>query len=86
MNNDGVVIESNYKRVTARANINHKVKDFIRTGMNLSYMHSEKEGGGNMLDYASMIQTMDSLAVDGSGALAHVPVQYADGTWGHYPR
>lgn len=86
LNNDGVVIESNFKRVTARANINHKVKDFIRTGMNLSYMHSEKNGGGNMLDYASMIQTMDSLAVDGTGALVHVPVQYADGSWGHYPR
>lgn len=86
MNNDGIVRASNYKRLTARANINHKIKDFIRTGLNLSYMHSEKEGGGNMLSYASMIQTMDTLAVDGSGALQHVPVQYPDGTWGHFPR
>lgn len=86
MNNDGIVRASNYKRLTARANINHKIKDFIRTGLNLSYMHSEKEGGGNMLNYASMIQTMDTLAVDGSGALLHVPVRYPDGTWGHFPR
>lgn len=86
MNNDGIVRASNYKRLTARANINHKIKDFIRTGLNLSYMHSEKEGGGNMLNYASMIQTMDTLAVDGSGALQHVPVRYPDGTWGHFPR
>lgn len=86
MNNDGIVRASNYKRLTARANVNHKIKDFIRTGLNLSYMHSEKEGGGNMLNYASMIQTMDTLAVDGSGALQHVPVRYPDGTWGHFPR
>lgn len=86
MNNDGIVRASNYKRLTARANINHKIKDFIRTGLNLSYMHSEKEGGGNMLNYASMIQTMDTLAAGGSGALQHVPIRYPDGTWGHFPR
>lgn len=86
MNNDGIVRASNYKRLTARANVNHTIKEFIHTGLNLSYMHSEKEGGGNMLNYASMIQTMDTLAVDGSGALQHVPVRYPDGTWGHFPR
>jgi len=86
VNNDGIIIESNYNRLTARANVNHEVKDFIRTGLNLTYMHSEREGGGNMLDYAQLIPTMDTLAVDGSGTLVHVPVQYPDGTWGHFPR
>ncbi len=86
MNNDGIIIESNYKRLTARANVNHKVKDFIRTGVNLSYMYSENDGGGNLLNYASLIHTMDTLAADGSGRLVHVPVQYPDGTWEHFPR
>lgn len=85
LNNDGIIRASNYKRLTARANVNHKIKDFIRTGLNVSYMHSEKKGGGNMLNYATAIQTMDTLAVDGSKTLLHVPVQYADGTWGHFP-
>jgi len=86
MNNDGIVIESFYRRLTARANINHNIKDFIKTGVNITYNHSEREGGGNIMDYASAIQTMDTLAVDGSGKLVHVPIQYPDGTWGHFPR
>lgn len=86
LNNEGIIIESNFQRLTARANINHEVKDFIRTGLNLSYTHSEREGGGNLLNYATLIPTMDTLSVDGSGNLVHVPIQYQDGTWGHFPR
>ena len=45
LNNQGIVIESNFKRLTARANITHKVKDFLHVGLNLNYAHSEKMGG-----------------------------------------
>lgn len=84
VNRDGIIINSNFKRLTARANIDHKIKDFIRTGVNLSYMHTEGYGGGNLLSYATIIPTMDD--VDANGALMNVPVQYADGTWGHFKR
>ena len=36
LNNQGIVIESNFKRLTARANITHKVKDFLHVGLNLN--------------------------------------------------
>ena len=36
LNNQGIVIESNFKRLTERANITHKVKDFLHVGLNFS--------------------------------------------------
>lgn len=84
LNNDGIIIESNFRRVTARANLDHKIQDFIRTGVNISYMHTERYGGGNLLSYAGIIPTMDD--VDDNGKLINVPIRYADGTWGHFKR
>ena len=84
LNNNGVIIASNFNRLTARGNIDHKVKDFIRTGMNISYMHTERHGGGNLINYAGIIPTMDDL--DENGNLMNVPIQYPDGTWGHFKR
>lgn len=84
LNNDGIIIESNFKRITARANVNFNIQKFIRAGINLAYVHTEKYGGGNLLNYATIIPTMDD--VDENGALINVPVQYADGTWGHFKK
>lgn len=83
LNNDGVIIESNFKRLTARANIDHKIK-FINTGINVAYMHNESYGSGNLQTYAAIIPTMDD--VDDNGNLMNVPIQYSDGTWGHFKR
>ncbi|MDN5291923.1 MAG: TonB-dependent starch-binding outer membrane protein SusC, partial [Anaerophaga sp.] len=84
LNRDGIIIASNYKRLTARANIDHKIKDFLRTGVNISYLHSENYGGGNLQNYAAIIPTMDD--VDENGNLINVPIQYPDGEWGHFKR
>ena len=59
LNNEGVVIESYFKRLTARANITHKVKDFIHVGLNLNYTHAQHHFSGNMRSYAQAIPTMD---------------------------
>lgn len=82
LNNEGIIVNSYFKRLTARANINHKVKDFIRVGLNIAYVHAEKTGGGNLFTYARTIPTMDDTDADGN--LVNVPVQYPDGTWGHF--
>ncbi|MCD8182212.1 MAG: SusC/RagA family TonB-linked outer membrane protein [Bacteroides sp.] len=82
LNNDGVIVNSYYKRLTARVNVTHKVQDFIRVGMSVTYLHAEKTGGGNLFSYARTIPTMDD--VDASGNLMNAPVQYPDGTWGHF--
>lgn len=82
LNNEGVVVNSYFKRLTARANVNHKIKNFIRTGLSIAYVHAEKTGGGNLFEYAKTIPTMDDT--DANGNLINVPVQYPDGTWGHF--
>lgn len=82
LNNQGVIVNSYFKRLTARVNVTHKVKDFIRVGASVAYVHSEKTGGGNMFNYAKTIPTMDD--VDENGNLVNVPIQWPDGTWGHF--
>lgn len=84
LNNDGIIIESNFKRITARANVNYNIKKFIRAGVNLAYVHTEKYGGGNLQNYATIIPTMDD--VDENGKLINVPVQWPDGSWGHFKK
>lgn len=83
LGNEGIILASSFDRLTARTNITHKIKDFIRTSMNVSYMHSKSQSGGNQMNYASLIPTMDTLS---NGTLTHVPVKYPNGTWGHFPR
>lgn len=83
LNNQGVIIESNFKRLTARANITHKVKDFLHVGLNLNYSHSEKKGGGNLRNYAQAIPTMDYVE---DGVFYSMPIVLPDGTWGHYKK
>lgn len=82
LDNEGIIVNSYFKRFSARVNVTHKVKDFIRAGVSVAYVHAEKTGGGNLFTYAKTIPTMDD--VDDNGNLINVPVQYPDGTWGHF--
>ncbi|MDR1645069.1 MAG: TonB-dependent receptor [Tannerellaceae bacterium] len=84
LDNKGIIINSYMQRLTARANVSYQVKNFIQAGLNINFMHSENAGGGNLFTYANTIPTMDTLDVHGN--LLPVPLQYADGTWGHFPR
>lgn len=59
LNNDGVILDSNFSRLTARASVTHKIKDFIEVGGNAAFVHSEKVGGGNLRSYATLTPTMD---------------------------
>ena len=93
-NNDGLVIASNFKRLTARASMDHKVKDFIRTGLNINLTHTQSFGTGggdyrNMVDMATVIPTMDAIV---GGQLYNIPIRwdkeqsnpYGTGIWGHF--
>lgn len=83
LNNQGIIINSNFNRLTARANITHKVKDFIHVGLNIAYSHSQKEGGGNLRTYATAIPTMDYVE---DGKFYSMPIVLPDGSWGHYKK
>lgn len=82
LNNKGIVVASQFDRLTARLNVTHNIKNFIKITGNASYVHGVSQGSGNAYSYAGAIPSMDSL--DENGNLVNVPVQYPDGTWGHY--
>lgn len=69
LNNDGIVINTNYNRLTARANVVNKVADFLEIGSDLNFVHTESRGSnaglgnnGNLSslrDWAFTAPTMD---------------------------
>jgi TonB-linked SusC/RagA family outer membrane protein len=95
LNNDGIVVNSNYKRLTGRANVVNKVNDFIELGGSLSFTHTESSGSnagvgnnGNLSslrDWAFMAPTMDYIipaGYPGAGSIMSPNVKNPDGTYG----
>lgn len=82
LDNQGIVVASQFNRLTARMNVTHKIKDFLTITGNASFVHGVFQGGGNAYSYAGAIPSMDDL--DENGNLVNVPIQWPDGTWGHY--
>ncbi len=90
LNNDGIVINTNYNRLTARANVVTKVADFIEIGGDINFVHSETQGSntgignnGNLSslrDFAFMCPTLDY--VDANGNYVSPYVINSNGTYG----
>jgi TonB-linked SusC/RagA family outer membrane protein len=96
MNNEGIIINSNFRRLNIRANIEHTVRQILHVGLNTTYMYNESYSGGGspgaggalfsnngMIYFASLPPTMDDI--DENGNLRHVPIRYPNGEWGHFP-
>ena len=86
VDNQGAMIASDFKRLTARVNFDGTIKQFIRTGLNINFNYSERYGIGergdrNSVSYASTIPTMDKMV---NGVLENTPVQYDNGDWGFF--
>jgi len=89
-NNDGIIVNTNYQRITGRANVKTKVADFIEMGGDINFVHSESHGSnaainnnGNLSslrDLAFICPTMDY--VDEHGAYISPNVVNEDGTYG----
>ena len=91
---DGIVINTNYKRFTSRANINTKVNKYLEVGGDINYTHSESYGSNMSLgnnqnmsslrDFASLTPTLDYLDNNdaAAGKLINVNLQNADGSFG----
>jgi TonB-dependent starch-binding outer membrane protein SusC len=75
LNNDGIVVNTNYNRLTARANVVTKVADFIEVGGDINFTHTERHGSnaglgnnGNLSslrDMAFMCPTLDYVTPGG---------------------
>lgn len=97
LDQDGVVVNSNYERITARANVTHKIKDFITMGGDVNYVHERSYGTDGMsvstsgltstnLRYAAaLVPTMDYID-DATGAYVSPNIVNPDGTFGTYPQ
>ena len=91
LNNDGIVINSNYKRLTGRANIVNRVADFLEIGSDLNFVHSESFGSngtngnnGNLSsqrDWAITSPTMDYVDPI-TNQIVSPKVKNANGTFG----
>ena len=90
---NGLVINTNYKRFTTRANVSTKVNKYLEIGGDLNYTHSESHGsnasmGNNqnlssLRDFASMTPTLDYFDQnDPSKKMVHVNLVNPDGTFG----
>jgi len=91
LNNDGIVINTNYKRLTARANVVTKVNNFLELGSDINFVHSESKGSNGTLgnngnlssirDWAFTAPTMDYIDPV-TNKLVSPRVKNADGTYG----
>ncbi|WP_319590077.1 TonB-dependent receptor [uncultured Draconibacterium sp.] len=91
LDNDGIVINSNYKRLTARANVVTKVGEFLELGGDVNFVHTESQGSngglgnnGNLSsirDWAFLCPTMDYVDPT-TGDYVSPNVINANGTYG----
>ena len=90
---DGLVVNTNYKRFTTRANVSTKVNKYLEIGGDINYTHSESHGsnasmGNNqnlssLRDFASMTPTLDYYDEnDINKSMIHVNLKNPDGTYG----
>lgn len=84
--NQGIVVRSKFTRLNARANVTHKIKDFIEMGVNINFSHSESLGNDrNLRSWAVLIPTLDWYDRN-TGTFHQFPtyLQNPDGTWPTY--
>lgn len=91
LNNDGIVVNTNYQRLSGRASVVTKTTDFLEIGGDVNFVHSEWHGSnasignnGNLSslrDWAFMSPTMDYIHPT-THALVSPNVKNANGTFG----
>ena len=83
LRNDGMVVNTQYQRITARANVKTKVNNYLEFGADVSYIHTDAHGSNNSIgnfgnlsslrDFAFMCPTMD-FVTRGDATYDGVPV------------
>lgn len=81
LDNEGILIESRYRRFTALANIAHKVKGIIEMGGTVAYKYTEARGGGNLRNYATLTPSLDYVDPATGEYITNDYHQRPDGTW-----
>ena len=92
-NNDGLVVNTNYKRLTARASVKTKVNSYLEVGGDINFINTGSYGSnqgfsnnGNLSslrDFAYLTPTLDYVEGNSEGGkLINVNVVNPDGTYG----
>lgn len=93
LNYDGLVVNTNFQRLTARANVKSNINKFLEVGGDMNFVHSQSHGSnsgiannGNLSsqrDYATMSPTLDYKVNNAaSGEYVKVNIVNPDGTYG----
>ena len=93
LDNNGIIVNSNYNRLTARASVKSKINNYIEFGGDVNYMYSTIKGnniglGNNtnlssQRDLAQMAPTLDYVEGNvAGGKLINVNVVNPDGSYG----
>jgi len=61
LDDEGYVINSNYKRLSTRLNLTHKPKDYITANANIGYAYSETMNNGQTSDSGSVFWFVDNV-------------------------
>ena len=90
LKNKGIIVNSQYERLTARVNNKTQITDFLEVGGDMNYVYTRSFGAygrqGNTFnlssqrDLAFLSPTMDYI--DGNGDIQNVYPENADGTYG----
>jgi TonB-linked SusC/RagA family outer membrane protein len=90
LDNKGLIVNSQYQRITARANMKTKVNKWLEFGGDLSYVHTDSHGSNSSIgnfgnlssvrDLAMLSPTMDYVTA--TGTYVSPNVVNADGTYG----
>lgn len=96
LDNEGVVVNSRYQRITARANVATKINKYLSFGGDINYVHTDSHGSNNSIgnfgnlsslrDFAFMCPSMDYItrgtAYAPDGIYVSPNVVNSDGTYG----
>ena len=61
LNDEGYIINSDYKRYSARLNVNHKPTDWLKAGVNIGYTGSQTNNNGQSSDSGSIFWFVDNI-------------------------
>lgn len=62
-NQDGMIQNSSFERITARINLDQKISNKIKSGVNISFTHSQANGESGITNGSSRINNMFQTAI-----------------------
>lgn len=83
LDNRGIIVSSWSKRLNMRLNTDFNITKWLKSGFSIGFNTGKNKGGGNMINYARIVPTMDYVDQN-TGKLMTVPVVYPDGSFGHF--